>query len=317
MKPNKSRDTPLFSVIIPLYNKRPYVSRAIESVRQQTFTDWELIIIDDGSTDGSTSEISKDDARIRVFEQENEGPAAARNHGIREAQGEFVAFLDADDYYYPRKLEVEVGLLHTQKKAEWMLSPFDVVRDDVVMKGHRLRDIHGNKFESQVILGNAPNQLSVPGTHIDGLCIKKGLLKKLKGFNENMRCFEISELITRCTLKQPRALVYPDPLFCIVKLPDSAFTVTAHRIEGLRQMGEVLYDLSIHYPEYSHLLTSRGRRNLNSHLAQLIQSGRKNEARNYLTDQFPYSHDKKWWKLRIASWLPEWLIRLRMLIRNT
>ena len=95
----------MVSVIIPLYNKRSYVRRAIKSVREQKFPNWELIIIDDGSTEGSASEIPTDDGRIRVLEQENAGPAAARNRGIRNARGEFVAFLDADDYYYPQKLE--------------------------------------------------------------------------------------------------------------------------------------------------------------------------------------------------------------------
>ena len=303
---------PVISVVMPLYNKRLYVRRAVESIQQQEFTEWELIIIDDGSTDGSTSEIPKDDARIRVLEQENAGPAAARNRALMETRGELITFLDADDFYYPHKLGEEVRLLHIQKKAEWMLSPFDVVDDNVVKKDHRLRDIHGNKFESQVILNNAPNQLSVPGTHIGGLCIEKRLLEKLNGFNEKMRCFEISELITRCALKQPRVLVYPAPLFCIVKLPDSAFTVLPHRIEGLRQMGESLFNLSNHYPQFSETLILKSRQSLNSYIAQLIMSGKKTEAREYLRTRFPHSRDKKWWKLWIGSWRPDWLLRRRM-----
>ena len=74
---------PFISVIMPLYNKRPYVRRAIHSVQKQTFTDWELIIVDDGSTDDSPTEIPQNEPRIRFFQQANAGPAAARNHGIR------------------------------------------------------------------------------------------------------------------------------------------------------------------------------------------------------------------------------------------
>lgn len=309
------KHSPLVSIIMPLYNKRPYVRHAIESIQQQTFTDWELIIIDDGSSDGSASEVPIDIKKIRLLQQKNAGPAAARNYGIREARGEFITFLDADDCYYPQKLEKEADLLHAHKKAEWMLSAFDVVRDNE-KRGRRLHDIHGRELKSQVVLHNAPNQLSVKGTHIDGLCIKRRLLWELKGFNEKMRCFEITEFITRCTLKIPKVLVYPDPLFRVVKVPESAYTVLLHRIEGMRQIGESLYNLSIHYPQYSKMLISKSKESLNSHVSQLIKFGRKNEARRYLRDRFPYPREKTWWKLWIASWKPEWLIRRRMSVRN-
>jgi glycosyltransferase involved in cell wall biosynthesis len=70
---------------MPLYNKRDYVRRAIDSVVNQTFTEWELVIVDDGSTDGSASKIPGDDPRLRLYRQTNAGPAAARNRGISMA----------------------------------------------------------------------------------------------------------------------------------------------------------------------------------------------------------------------------------------
>ena len=88
---------PIISVIMPLYNKRHYVKRAIESIQKQTLTDWELIIVDDGSTDGSTDEVPQNDSRIQMIHQENKGPGAARNRGIRMASGKFITFIDADN----------------------------------------------------------------------------------------------------------------------------------------------------------------------------------------------------------------------------
>ncbi len=102
---------PLVSVVIPLYNKRPYIRRAVKSVQEQKYTNWELLIVNDGSTDGSEHEIPRDDPRIRLLYQDNKGPGAARNLGISEAKGKYVSFLDADDEWLPSFLETGLELL--------------------------------------------------------------------------------------------------------------------------------------------------------------------------------------------------------------
>lgn len=98
-----------FSIIIPTYNSSSVISCAIESVIAQTYSDWELIIIDDGSSD-STHDICmryvSGDSRINYIKQTNQGPSSARNHGIDFASGEFITFLDSDDTYEPTFLEV-------------------------------------------------------------------------------------------------------------------------------------------------------------------------------------------------------------------
>lgn len=92
----------LYSIIIPVYNTEKYIEQCIRSVIDQTYNKWELIIIDDGSTDQSLSiikEFERMDSRIRVYSQRNLGVSNARNFGIRKAKGEFIMFLDSDDYY--------------------------------------------------------------------------------------------------------------------------------------------------------------------------------------------------------------------------
>lgn len=96
----------MISVIIPLYNKEHFIAKTIESVLAQTYEDFELIIINDGSTDHSADIVSSfKDARIKYVEKENRGVSSARNFGLRMAKGDFIAFLDADDTWYSNFLE--------------------------------------------------------------------------------------------------------------------------------------------------------------------------------------------------------------------
>ncbi len=97
---------PVFSVIIPLYNKENFVQQTLDSVLRQSFSDFEIIIVNDGSTDRSEEKaLEVQDSRIRYYKKENGGASTARNLGISLSQGKFVAFLDADDYWYPNFLE--------------------------------------------------------------------------------------------------------------------------------------------------------------------------------------------------------------------
>jgi glycosyltransferase involved in cell wall biosynthesis len=103
---------PKVSVIIPAYNAMPYLPEALESVLRQTFSDFEVIIIDDGSTDRTVEWTSKlTDPRVKVILQDNHGSARARNQGIAIANGEYIALLDADDIWEPTKLEKQIRFL--------------------------------------------------------------------------------------------------------------------------------------------------------------------------------------------------------------
>jgi hypothetical protein len=113
------------SVIVPLYNKAPTIQRTLDSVLGQTFADFELIVVDDGSTDGGGGIVAScPDPRVRLVGQANAGPGAARNRGLAEARGALVAFLDADDEWLPEFLEKSVALLEKNSQAAAVASGY-------------------------------------------------------------------------------------------------------------------------------------------------------------------------------------------------
>ncbi|UFP96580.1 glycosyltransferase [Gloeobacter morelensis] len=109
---------PKVSVVIPAFNALRYLPRTVDSALAQSFGDFEVLIVDDESTDGTADWVRTiADRRVRLLEQKNQGAAAARNAGIRQARGEYIAFLDADDLWEPAKLERQVACLDARPEV--------------------------------------------------------------------------------------------------------------------------------------------------------------------------------------------------------
>ena len=108
---------PLVSVIIPCFNSELFIQDCVESVLQQTYENIEIFLIDDGSTDESLSKIDQFSGKIMILKKENQGAASARNLGIRNSNGRYIAFLDSDDIWYPEKIEKQVQLM-TEKHLD-------------------------------------------------------------------------------------------------------------------------------------------------------------------------------------------------------
>src|SRR5262245_41508013 len=112
------------SVVIPCYNARPYLEETIRSVFSQTFTPCEILVVDDGSSDGSAHVAEGFGDRVRVIRQRNQGECAARNAGLQAACGEWIAFLDADDVWKPNKLELQVAAVRRHEEVVCVHSGF-------------------------------------------------------------------------------------------------------------------------------------------------------------------------------------------------
>jgi glycosyltransferase involved in cell wall biosynthesis len=113
---------PTVSVIIPTYQRAHWVSEAIESVLAQTYKDYEIIVVNDGSTDNTAEVLNQFQGKIKIIEQENKGVSAARNIAIRNSQGQYIAFLDDDDIWLPSKLEKQILILESNDKIGLLYS---------------------------------------------------------------------------------------------------------------------------------------------------------------------------------------------------
>jgi glycosyltransferase involved in cell wall biosynthesis len=144
----------LFSVIIPTFNRRDLLPLALESVWQQRFADYEVIVVDDGSNDGTVEYLCSLGSRVRVFVQTNKGPGAARNLGVAEARGEYVAFLDSDDLWFPWSLETYVSVIRDSFNPAFIAGKPLVFRNEERLKHVERANFNSNKFPDYLASGD-------------------------------------------------------------------------------------------------------------------------------------------------------------------
>lgn len=187
----------LISVIIPVYNVEKYLSECVDSVLKQTYENFEIILVDDGSTDGSgamCNEYAARDSRIRVIHKANGGASSARNVGIGAAAGDYLYFPDSDDYITPDALE---KLLNRAEKEDADLVFFDAVSfDEDTGEESRKNYSHKASYETE-----------------NGLSVMKKLLKNGEFHVSVPLLFMKKELITKNGLRQTEGVMYEDMLF--------------------------------------------------------------------------------------------------------
>jgi glycosyltransferase involved in cell wall biosynthesis len=112
------------SIVLPTFNRLDVIGRAVASILRQSHQEWELIVVDDGSTDGTRDRIESLDPRIRYIEQANQGVYVARNTGLRAARGRFVTFMDSDDEWLPHFLALTTAFLNAHPDRHWVTTEF-------------------------------------------------------------------------------------------------------------------------------------------------------------------------------------------------
>lgn len=187
------KNKPLVSVIIPVFNRSTLVTEAIDSVLNQTFNDFELIIVDDGSTDGIQTVLQQYGDKLVNIKQDNKGVSAARNRGIAEANGELVAFLDSDDQWLPDKLSVQVEFF--KKKPEAMICQTEEVW---IRNGKRVNPKKRHKKPSGMIFQPS---LSLCLVSPSAVMMKIELFQEVGLFDETLPACEDYDLWLRISYK--------------------------------------------------------------------------------------------------------------------
>ncbi len=188
---------PIVSIITPVFNGKRYLAKAIESALSQSFSNFELLIINDGSTDNSSQVIKPylTDKRIQYFEQANGGVASARNHALRHAQGEYIGFLDQDDRWLPHKLALQVDFLEHHKEIALHYAKQQVV------------DTHGLAFNFDWPTGATGyclpelflrNKITILTT-----LVRKRVIDEVGFFNEALSGTDDYDMWMRILLKHP------------------------------------------------------------------------------------------------------------------
>ena len=186
---------PTVSVILPTYNRRGLISRSIRSVLRQTYGDFELIVVDDGSTDGTAAVLRNyRDPRIRIFRHlRNKGAGAARNTGIRQARGDYFAFQDSDDEWLPEKLAKHIAVFSNRGfKGGVVYSDMLRVRKDGTSVYH-----NSPRVRPRVLIDRKTNFYQVCRLGIQSSVIKRTCLERTGYFNEQFPCLEDLELFIR------------------------------------------------------------------------------------------------------------------------
>jgi glycosyltransferase involved in cell wall biosynthesis len=173
------------SCIIPCYNAERFLGEAIESVIAQTLSPAEIIVIDDGSTDGSAAVAARYADRVKYLRQENAGPAAARNRGIELTHGNFVAFLDADDLWHPEKLERQAAKFTARPELEACVTHLTAFWEVEV------------QHEQEALQGHARTRSSLPGYVMQTMLARRSAFAKAGILNPALRFGEDTEWFIR------------------------------------------------------------------------------------------------------------------------
>lgn len=304
-----------FSIIIPAYNAEKFITRSVESVLKQTFEDFELIVINDGSKDQTLKHLkSINDERLVIISQNNKGVSVARNTGINNARGEFVCFLDADDEYLPNHLEHLAGLITKNPFREFFATRFRITlridSNDIIMP-NTTGDVLYYEDVIQEMLKNT--EMIWTGC----ICIKREMFKKYGMFEPGVKLGEDTDMWKRIYVHT--GIVYSDTITVQRNRDGSEATkyyTRSYKVDPLNRMPMFLNDDTILDNIKESLKTEHELMKLQVVRSYLID-GKKKKARQWMNQADKSRISKK--RLIITYFcfcMPSAIIRLCLNIKN-
>lgn len=272
---------PLISVIIPTYNRRDFLKEAIRSVLEQSFRDFELIVVDDGSKDGTHEMIQREFSGLLTYlYQENQGVSRARNRGLQVAQGEFVAFLDSDDLWLPRKLERQVAFMQSNPDAQICYTDEIWIRRGVRVNPKKKHA----KYSGWIYPRCLPLCIISPSSAL----MRRELLEQVGGFDEGMPVCEDYDLWLRISARYP---VHFLPEKLIVKRgghQDQLSRRWGNDIWRVKALLKMLGDLSLR-PDWRRLTIEELHRKGSILIKGFRKRGKEEEAKYYerILERYP------------------------------
>jgi glycosyltransferase involved in cell wall biosynthesis len=182
---------PFFSVVVPTYNRANFLEKTLRSLLNQSFQNFEIIVVDDGSTDNTESHIQKiDDTRVRYYKKQNGGVSSARNYGLQFAKGDFINFFDSDDIAYPNHLEEANKYIEGKPLAK------------IIMFDFEWGDAERKNVKEVIMRFGDPNKAILHSNYPSTNCVflHKDVFKELR-FNESLSISEDWELWIKCSVR--------------------------------------------------------------------------------------------------------------------
>lgn len=306
---------PTVSVILPTFNRLKYLRLTVESVFAQTFSDWELVIVDDGSEAETAAYLAllANDPRVRARRVPHSGnPSLIRNVALRMSQGEYVAFLDSDDLWMPRKLEVQVSALRRTTGSRWSYTGMiGIGKNGGIMPGEfsGCRVLHEGAILEKLLTMEA--DIATPS-----VMAERSLIEEVGGFDEHQLFFEDYDLWLRLNLVSEVSAIH-EPLV-LVRNHDDGENYSADRVSNYRARFRLLDKIS-RLSSASHLRSTlqleRAKTAADLSMA-LAASGSRIEALKMLWRSRRYAwYSRTWWlKARVTvvrALTPAWVRTIR------
>ncbi len=295
------------SVVIPAFNAEQFIDRSIKSVIRQSYLPFEIIVIDDGSKD-RTVEIASSYEKVCCLKQSNAGASASRNRGIFEAKGNWIAFLDADDEWLPKRLELQVELLKRHNELKWVSGQYIVCRRNIERARKQLHPdviITDGSVEAikAIALNNALSTCA--------MLIRRDILLIEKGFNENLEVGEDLDLWFRLGRSHPLIGYVEEPLFCYhrdnVNSLVQQTSLSLNHSRGVADVEKRWNERELYSEKYKLIIEKQCINQLESMALSAVNTGNYHRVSNILEfsrrHEIPLNHSMIKKKMRVPSWI--------------